>query len=243
MSEKLSKREAAEMNAICGGTVMKKAGFWECGPECPFYANECAGIPSCVTDCEYFCKKWLEENPVGATAENATRKIERLVARFLKYCVSEAESFEKSQNKEAQPIDSEWQELKIDDLPRDIDVSMKPKHQYDIEFRYIKGSWEKTNHGKWWLILKELDEGTRYRYRGIQTEKKQPPHEDIMTLWWENNGLWFKVCQYYDSKYYAVAQQLRCYFIDSYTNAEVTEMKKEDFIGLKSATIPTESND
>ena len=72
-----------------------------------------------------------------------------------------------------------WKELKIDNLPEDIDLLGNPRDcKYDIQFRMSDRTWWKTNHSAWWMILKEIAiQGTKYRYR--KPEPKAPTLEEL----------------------------------------------------------------
>ena len=187
------------------------------------------------------------------------------------------------------PIDSEWQELKIDDLPRDI---LTPEI-YTFQHKLNDGTWccvsFHTPGSYDFYVLKELRAGVTTRYRPRQPEKKQPErltkriakmcreegklfwsnsdgsfqilsegesakkvvnevidpiHEDIMTLWWKNGDLWFKVVHYNKGEYICITYGSETGLLSDIDSVpRFCSMSKSEFTGLKSATIPTESND
>lgn len=88
--------------------------------------------------------------------------------------------------KEDNPIDSEWQELKIDDLPRDIlkDGVYEFMNKKGFIVHVPEGSTDRTDLRN--VILFDALSGGTVHYRKRQPEKKQASHEDIVNGLKEN---------------------------------------------------------
>jgi hypothetical protein len=135
------------------------------------------------------------------------------------------------------PEESEWKELKIDDLPGDI---LKWLIQGDDRTHCIEydspeyGEWVPTGCVDCLEVLSSASKGGTFRYRKRQPEKKVPSHEEIMTKWWktDKNGCWIKPVQYFDGFYG---------FANTVYPIPVKNQCKEWFIGRESADIPPEN--
>ena len=129
--------------------------------------------------------------------------------------------------------ESEWKELKIDDLPSDILTG-----KYQFQHHLSCGDWIKvimhTPNTKDYYVLKELESGVKTRYRKRQQEKKVPSHEEIIKKWWktDKNDCWVKPVQYFDGFYG---------FANTVYPIPVKNQCKEWFIGRESADIPPEN--
>jgi hypothetical protein len=88
------------------------------------------------------------------------------------------------------PEESEWKELKIDDLPGDILVG-------DYELQSYKSLIWKDRGCNITGKLDEAMEGYRFRYRKRQPEKKVPSHEEILSgKFWKFGDSWKKIVGY-----------------------------------------------
>lgn len=116
------------------------------------------------------------------------------------------------------PESNEWQELDLNNPPEDIVI----KDKYDVEVMKC---------GQWFNIKNftgDVSVGCKYRFR--KRQQKAVSHEDIMTLWWDIGGEWFKVNGY------------RAEYGDYSFNNGKMFTDREWFTDRQSATIPPESS-
>ena len=113
-------------------------------------------------------------------------------------------------------METEWTELKIDNLPSDILTG-------DYEFLSPCGGPGSGILG----IIGEMLDGEECFYRKCQP--KAPSHKEIMTKWWKSDRSWrwFKIVQYHNGMYYTEIDDQRF-------------LRKTDFTNFKSADIPPE---
>lgn len=155
-------------------------------------------IKDCGTRASSICKK-CPFNHIECTLEQPSGSdCLKIGVEYLKY----------------NPVD-DWQELKIDDLPRDILV---------LDYEFHEGSIGLNLYGKIcdesaWYIISMIDQARRtgkpchkFYYRKRQPEKKQPSHEEIMTLWWKitTQGRWVRVIEYKESGMYRLSDDTWC---------------------------------
>lgn len=159
------------------------------------------------------------------------------------------------------PAESDWQELKIDDLP---DMSKTYDSEVLLGEIYCRMADLRENLAS--LFLGEIDHPIRYRKRpekkhpektpmicakcmeetfiedwphhldsctGIP-EKKHPSHEEIMTLWWFIDGTWVRVVNY-------IPKNRACYCYTDIRDNESYWTTKECFKNYESAAIPPEA--
>ncbi len=82
---------------------------------------------------------------------------------------------------------SEWKELDLDNIPKDILIGVA---EFGIEYSNSMDIWV---HSRLSTAIIAMGLG-KLLYRKIKP--KQPTHEEIMTKWWNLSGLWVKVISY-----------------------------------------------
>ena len=126
---------------------------------------------------------------------------------------------------------SEWKELKIDDLPADIN-SGEYDFEYYTEYRHRH---EKCFNNNFKQAMIDFCDGYKIRYR--KKEKPAPTHEEIMTKWWKSVAIdldcvtWEKFDLYSPEKGY----------FKEWCDNEAIWVSKEWFIDKESSDIPPEN--
>lgn len=127
------------------------------------------------------------------------------------------------------PEEPEWKALDISNLP---DLTKN----YDFECNIESGKWIQDYNTKSHIISACID-GSVYRYRSRQPEKKEVSHADIYSKFWyvydeyECYWFWMKVDTYRDCKYFICLNE----------DGEEKWVDKKYFENRKSAEIPPEN--
>jgi hypothetical protein len=122
------------------------------------------------------------------------------------------------------PVDDEWKELKIDNLPSDI-----YENSYEFEMLNNGHSYAVSVFADVSCIIQSVIEcGYEYRYRKRQAEKKEPSHEDIMSWFRNDRGVWERVLKYNQERKTYLTQT------DGWVN-------KEWFADKETSTTPPEN--
>ena len=137
-------------------------------------------------------------------------------------------------------MNSEWKELKIDNLPSDILVEGK----YEIaDYDSYQGIYVPTTLHPVDCLSNIITSKRDYTYFYRTPEPLPPTHEEIMTLWWKRDkDLWEKVHSYSDSIYSFFQSRSTQGFCGSSDKVAAFKcVNKDYFTNRESAVFPPEA--